>query len=80
MLVRMVRMGRATGKGGREVTDIERIDRIAENLSDEQVLELVNHRGGCRCCISPPCPAHCDPLTIPEAKHLGWWDEEGGAQ
>ena len=60
------------------MTDIERIDRIAENLSDEQVLELVKHRGGCRCHISPPCNACTEPLTIPEAQCLGWWDEEGG--
>ena len=62
------------------MTEIDRIDRIQENLSDEQIRELIAHRGGCRCNLSPPCHACSDPLTIPEAKHLGWWDDEGGGK
>jgi hypothetical protein len=59
------------------VTDLERIEHIEENLSDEQTRELVRHRGGCRCHLCPPCHACSEPLTIPEAEELGWWQEEG---
>lgn len=33
--------------------------------------ELLEMRGGCRCCISPPCSACADPVTDEEAGRLG---------
>ncbi len=60
--------------------DIELLDYIYENLSDDQNRELISYRGGCRCHISPPCHACSERLTIPEAKHLGWWEEKGAGK
>lgn len=34
--------------------------------------ELVEHRGGCTCFISPPCNACCEPMTEDEAEYLGY--------
>lgn len=33
---------------------------------------LVEHRGGCRCFISPPCGACSNPMTYAEAEYLGY--------
>lgn len=44
-------------------------------LSAEQYAKLIEHRGGCYCCISPPCSACSDPMTVEEAIELGFIDE-----
>lgn len=44
-------------------------------LSDEDYKRLIDLRGGCRCCISPPCFACCEPVTQQEAELLGLLDE-----
>lgn len=46
------------------------------DLTDEQREELVDHRGGCSCCISPPCWACSEPITLVEAVDLGWLSDE----
>lgn len=49
-------------------------DEFAENICDDDSAyrRLIEMRGGCRCCISPPCHACVDPLTEREAECLGW--------
>src|SRR5215208_4343888 len=39
-------------------------------------VELLGMRGGCRCCISPPCNACVDPVTMDEAERLGFHMED----
>ena len=39
-------------------------------LSEEQYLKLIKHRGGCTCFISPPCNNCCEPCTVEEAEIL----------
>jgi len=33
---------------------------------------LIEKRGGCNCCISPPCSACCDPITEEELNAVGF--------
>lgn len=46
----------------------------AEWLGDqhpELQRKLLEMRGGCRCCVSAPCPACVDPIDADEAEALG---------
>lgn len=54
------------------MTDAE-FDALDEHVANDEHLRkrLVEMRGGCRCCISPPCSACCEPLTLGEAERLG---------
>ena len=36
---------------------------------------LLELRGGCRCCLSPPCNACVDPITQEEAERIGLLDD-----
>lgn len=40
---------------------------------------LLEKRGGCRCCISPPCNACSDPISESEMNSVGYTYETGGA-
>ena len=54
------------------LTDAEWEEINERAANDEGVFKrLVEMRGGCRCCISPPCSACCEPLTMAEADRLG---------
>jgi hypothetical protein len=52
----------------------KQLEALSEALANDSDMfaRLVEHRGGCRCCISPPCFACCEPLTEHEAECLGW--------
>jgi hypothetical protein len=63
-------MGRSYTKA-----ELDFMDRIAEDMSDEQRTQLVEYRGGCSCHISPPCSACCEPVRLNEADDLGWFDD-----
>lgn len=44
-------------------------------LSDVDELawsRLLEKRGGCRCFLSPPCAACCEPVTEPELNDVGY--------
>lgn len=43
----------------------------ASDLTDGQLRRLIELRGGCRCWMSAPCSACCDPITDEEAEELG---------
>lgn len=43
---------------------------LGDQHPDKQA-RLLEMRGGCRCCISPPCSACVDPVTDDEAEKLG---------
>lgn len=45
---------------------------ICEALTADQESELRQLRGGCRCFISAPCSACCNPITWGEARYIGW--------
>ena len=42
----------------------------APDLTDHERERLVDMRGGCSCHLSPPCPAHSDPVTDAELDEL----------
>lgn len=46
------------------------LSNLEEDMSDDNRHKLIDMRGGCRCFISPPCHACCDPLTAHEAQDL----------
>lgn len=42
--------------------------------------DLVEGRGGCSCCISPPCHACTEPVTEEELNRVGYtYIQSGGA-
>lgn len=41
---------------------------------------IVSKRGGCRCCISPPCPACTEPITEDELNSVGYTYEAPAAR
>lgn len=53
-------------------------DEVAKRLPEDtdMLLELIDHRGGCACFVSPPCSACSEPLTVDEAIELGWMEDE----
>jgi uncharacterized protein (DUF779 family) len=53
----------------------EELRKLMRELTDDQIEELMESRGGCSCHDSPPCPAHSDPLTLEEALELGFIGE-----
>lgn len=54
----------------------KRFDALPEDILEEGDLykRLVDMRGGCRCFISPPCSACCEPMSLDEADSLGLLD------
>jgi len=48
--------------------DLCPIDHFSENM----YREFLDNRGGCRCCISPPCYACSEPIEIEELNNLGF--------
>lgn len=48
-------------------------EELNERVVNDDALRtrLVEMRGGCRCCICPPCHACVEPLDIGEAERLG---------
>jgi hypothetical protein len=55
-----------------------RFDALADDILEDRELyaRLIETRGGCRCHISPPCFACCEPLTQVEADSLGLLEAE----
>ena len=53
------------------MTTIDRIGELDEAMDDDTRSRLIHLRGGCSCCVSPPCGACCNPLTEEEAILLG---------
>lgn len=43
---------------------------------DKLLRKLIEMRGGCRCCLSPPCSACSEPITHEEAESLGYEEKE----
>jgi len=50
----------------------EELEKMDEELTNEQRILLIRHRGGCSCHINPPCSNCCNPLTEDEAEWLLW--------
>jgi hypothetical protein len=53
------------------MTTKDRIGELDEAMDDDTRARLIQLRGGCSCCVSPPCSACCNPLTEEEAIRLG---------
>ncbi|MGA0608882.1 hypothetical protein [Caldimonas sp. KR1-144] len=62
--------------------ELAKLVSLSEELCDagDKYLTLIEHRGGCRCCVSPPCFACSEPLTWAEAEALGWIEDEPAPQ
>lgn len=56
--------------------EVAMVEAIEADLSDKQREDLVEHRGGCRCHLSPPCFACSEPITMLEADELGWLEDD----
>lgn len=56
------------------------MDKLGQHVTDHEYLRmrLVESRGGCNCCISPPCAACVEPLQLLEAEALGIVDGDFG--
>lgn len=54
-----------------ELTPIAENDCLLD-VDEAAWRELVKFRGGCRCCISPPCNACVDPPTEQELNRVGY--------
>ncbi|MGA0610042.1 hypothetical protein [Caldimonas sp. KR1-144] len=62
----------------RQIREFERIRDGDDALIDthpEIYRRLIDMRGGCRCCVSPPCSACSEPLLLEEADRLGLLDD-----
>ncbi len=60
-----------------QISDAQ-LDELGEKIANDDDLyrALITLRGGCRCHISPPCGACCNPLTASEAIDLGLYEKE----
>lgn len=41
-----------------------------DHLSADDYAMFMDRRGGCSCCVSPPCHACCDPITEEELEYF----------
>lgn len=57
-----------------ELSALERAEEIVSADTDAHRY-LVDHRGGCRCFLAPPCYACCEPLTEEEADLILDWHD-----
>lgn len=58
--------------------DLEKIthDDCLMDVDESAWLRIVSKRGGCRCCISPPCAACTEPVTEEELQSVGYTYED----
>ena len=56
------------------MTDLIQIseDTWLGDIDESAWVRLLAHRGGCRCCISPPCNACSEPVQEAELNELGY--------
>lgn len=50
------------------------------DVDERAWFRLVEKRGGCRCCVSPPCSACTEPLTEDELNTVGYTYERAAMQ
>jgi hypothetical protein len=63
-----------------DLTQISEDDCLLD-FDDGAWRRIVERRGGCRCCISPPCSACTEPPSEEELNREGYTiAEKGGAQ